>query len=267
MIYKERTAKRVFILIMAAVMVILVAMYPDTVQAAEPGVTWKNNISQGINSSNQYVYDGSKTDFSMPGLVLRKNDGSWGYIDKGVVRNVSGLYSNLNGWWIIENGWVNLKLTAIAKTADGSWYSFSGGKRQFTDNRTVMKNENGWWYLADGRVDFSYNGLAQNDKGVWWIEGGKVNFDKTDVVKDTGKVINDSDDWYYIDGGKVDFTANTVARNSNGWWKITNGIVDFNYCGAASNNNGIWYIQGGKVDFSFNGNAYGHTFSGGKAVN
>ena len=53
--------------------------------------------------------------------------------------------------------------------------------------------------------------------------------------------------------GKVDFTANTVAKNENGWWKIEDGKVSFNFSGAAENENGIWYLRGGKVDFSYNG--------------
>ncbi len=60
--------------------------------------------------------------------------------------------------------------------------------------------------------------------------------------------------WYYYVNGKVDTSANTVAKNSNGWWYINNGKVNFGFTGLANypNENGWWYIKNGKVDFSRN---------------
>ena len=46
---------------------------------------------------------------------------------------------------------------------------------------------------------------------------------------------------------------NTVARNSNGWWVIQGGKVNFDYTGFARNSNGWWYCKGGKVQFSTSG--------------
>lgn len=261
-ILKKGAAKKIPVMaLLAALMVIP----PNTAHAAaQATVTWKN-VSQGINSSNQYVYDGTKTDPTMPGLVLRKSDGSWGYVNKGVVQRVSGLYPNYNGWWKVENGFVNFDVNTIAKIADNEWYSFTDGKRQFKNNRTVMKNSNGWWYLVDGKVDFDYNGFGQNELGVWWIDGGQVTFNTNDILKDSTAAIDNTGSWYYVVGSKVDFTHTGVDKNVNGWWRVENGKVNFNFNGAASNNKGTWYIKGGKVDFSFTGSAYGYYFVGGKA--
>lgn len=71
-----------------------------------PSISWKS-VSQTINSSNVYVYDGSKTDSTMTNAVLSKpSAGVWGYVNRGKVdTSVSGVYSNTNGFWRIENGW------------------------------------------------------------------------------------------------------------------------------------------------------------------
>ena len=44
-----------------------------------------------------------------------------------------------------------------------------------------------------------------------------------------------------------------LDNNSNGWWRIENGKVNFNFTGVASNQNGDWYLSNGKVDFNYNG--------------
>ena len=44
---------------------------------------------------------------------------------------------------------------------------------------------------------------------------GEVTFDNT--------VAKNSNGWWHIQKGKVNFDSNTVAKNSNGWWVIRNG--------------------------------------------
>ena len=124
----------------------------------------------------------------------------------------------------------------------------------FKANSGVLKSEVGskadknWYKVKNGVVDKSFTGFAENSNGWWYIEKGKVNFDKTDVMKGTVKGENS---WWFVKGGKVQF-VNSVEKNSNGWWKITNGKVDFNYTGIAKNAYGWWRIVNGKVDFNCN---------------
>ncbi|MCC8152299.1 MAG: hypothetical protein LIO96_12865, partial [Lachnospiraceae bacterium] len=61
-----------------------------------------------------------------------------------------------------------------------------------------------------------------------------------------------SNGWWYIKNGKVDFSANTVAKNKNGWWYVKGGKVQFNYTGFGTNSNGSWYCESGKVKFNNN---------------
>ncbi len=78
-------------------------------------------------------------------------------------------------------------------------------------------------------MDFTHNGVDKNKNGWWYVTGGKVNFSYTGVAN---------------------------YKNANGWWYIKNGKVDFSYSGAASNKNGTWYVKGGMVRF-INGMAAG----------
>ncbi len=146
------------------------------------------------------------------------------------------------------------------------------------NNATVKKDSNGsWYYYENGKKVSSYTGFAENSNGKWYVENGKVTFNKNGVIKDTTGAIGakgtwyyvvgskvqssytgvanykNSNGWWYIKNGKVDFSANTVAKNKNGWWYIKNGKVDFNANTVAKNSNGWWYILGGKVQFGFTG--------------
>lgn len=294
--------------VMAAALALAVMAETGSAKAeaatGEPSITWKT-VSQGINSSNEYVYDGEKTDATLSNRLLKQAGSLWGLITDGKVdTGYTGVAANLNGWFKVESGWVDFTESGITKAAsvtvplstwDSSWYSFSDGKVQISDNDTVIHNENGWWYITDGAVDFSYNGFAQNGNGAWHITGGRVTFDDYGVFKDENNALgngtgerylvidsmvqegmeydvvrvsgssNNTDGWWYVSNGKV-VKGVTVAKNVNGWWYINEeGKVDFSFNGAASNSNGTWYISNGKVDFTFNGTAYGYTFVNGKA--
>ena len=106
-----------------------------------------------------------------------------------------------------------------------------------------------WYYYKNGVVQSDYTGFQENSNGWWYIEGGKVTFAKNDVIHGT---VNGQDGWWYVRGSQVIFT-DTVAQNSNGWWRIENGKVNFSANTVAQNSNGWWYIRDGKVNFAFNG--------------
>ena len=229
-------------------------------------VTWKS-VSQGINSANQYVYDGNKTDFTTSGRILMKGTvygKNSGYIENGKVNtSKSGVLPAGNGWFLVRNGWVDFSANGL-KTVNGEVYSFSGGRRVFTDNEIVMQYGNGdWRYMYDGKWISNYTGFARNSNGVWRIENGKVNFNYSGVIKDPCGITSSGAGWVYFSGGKFNPTANSVEKNDNGWWKITNGQVDFNFNGLAQNSKGTWLIQGGKVNFDYNGFGYGCWIQGG----
>lgn len=263
----------------------LQCLMPLSAYASEAGVTWKK-VSQTINEQNQYVYDGYKTDQTMPSRVLEKTtEGIWGYIDQGKVKNTDSILTpNGEGWWHVVNGWVDTR-SGVLDTTDGA-YKFVNGRMERTANATVDTYQNQKWYLVNGKVDRNYSGLGMNENGIYWISKGKVDETYTSVVKDQIG-LTDSAGWLYIKNGAFDAGADTIAKNENGWWKIRDGLVDFSYNGlaknqngwfylkngqvdfsyngAVQNENGIWYVSAGKVDLSYGGHAYGYYFTGGKA--
>ncbi len=237
-------------------------------------------------NSNGWWYVGNGiVDFSYNGFAHNSN--GWWYIEDGkvtfsknsVIKDTGKKIDGEQNWWYVVGSKVQTSFTGLAdyKNSNGWWY-ISKGKVTF-DVNTVAKNKNGWWYVKDSKVDFSYNGFEKNSNGWWYLEDGKVTFKKNSVIKDNNKKIDgekswwyvvgsqvqtsftglanyrNSNGWWYIRKGKVDFSVNTVAKNKNGWWYVTGGKVQFGFTGLAnySNENGWWYIKDGKVDFSHNG--------------
>ncbi len=159
-------------------------------------------------------------------------------------------------WYYYDkNGKKDLTYTGFASNSNGQWY-VEKGKVTFTVN-SVLKDTTGeigtkgtWYYVVGSQVQTGFTGLAnyKNSNGWWYIKAGKVDFSASGVYKN-------KNGWFYVSGGKVDFSANTVAKNSYGWWYILEGCVQFDFTGLANykNSNGWWYIKKGKVDFGHNG--------------
>ncbi len=229
-----------------------------------------------------YINSNGMVDFSYNGFAKNSN-GSW-YCENGqvlfnknsVLKDTVGAIGTKGDWYYVVGSKVQTGYTGVAnyKNSNGWWY-VKNGKVDFTAN-TVAKNNNGWWYVNGGKVNFSYNGFGSNSNGKWYLESGKVTFTKNSVIKDSTGALGSKGDWYYVVGskvqtgytgvanyknsngwwyikdGKVDFSANTVAKNNNGWWYVKDGKVNFSYNGFGSNSNGKWYIESGTVTFKKN---------------
>ncbi|MBE6016074.1 MAG: M23 family metallopeptidase [Lachnospiraceae bacterium] len=117
----------------------------------------------------------------------------------------------------------------------------------------VVYRNGGWYYVIGNDIQYSYTGIKHNSNGWWRIVNGKVDFTCESVEQNEYG-------WWYIKGGKVQFGYTGIKPNSNGWWRIVNGKVDFDCNSVEHNENGWWYCSGGKVQFGYNGaasNSYG----------
>ena len=244
------------------------------------------------NQNGWWYLKGGKVDFSYNGfasnsngwwyiengqVTFQKND-----VIKGTVKGAYGWWhvvgskvtfdttvaKNSNGWWYISNGMVDFSHNGVEKNSNG-WWRIEEGKVNFNFTG-IASNKNGTWYLDGGKVDFSYSGFYKNGTDYLYVENGQITYTKNDVIKGAvaaqsgwwhvvgSKVIFDttvaknSNGWWYISNGMVDFSHNGVEKNSNGWWRIENGKVNFSFEGFASNSNGWWYLEGGKVTFQKN---------------
>lgn len=79
---------------------------------------------------------------------------------------------------------------------------------------------------------------------------------ETMTVDEADMVVKQNEDgnWYAYYGDTLADTYTGVLKgeNSDTWYYVKNGMVDFSYNGFASNGNGEWYIKDGIVDFSYN---------------
>ena len=244
------------------------------------------------NQNGWWYLKGGKVDFSYNGFASNSNgwwyieSGKVTFqktdVIKGTVKGIYGWWhvvgskvtfdttvaKNSNGWWYISNGMVDFSHTGVEKNSNG-WWRIEEGKVNFNFTG-IASNKNGTWYLDGGKVDFSYSGFYKNGTDYLYVENGQITYTKNDVIKGAvaaqsgwwhvvgSKVIFDttvaknSNGWWYISNGMVDFSHNGVEKNSNGWWRIENGKVNFSFEGFASNSNGWWYLEGGKVTFQKN---------------
>ena len=244
------------------------------------------------NQNGWWYLKGGKVDFSYNGFASNSNGWWYiesGKVTFQKTDVIKGTVKGIYGWWHVAGSKVTFD-TTVAKNSNGWWY-ISNGMVDFSHNG-VEKNSNGWWRIEEGKVNFNFTGIASNKNGTWYLDGGKVDFSysgfykngtdylyvengqitytKNDVIKGAvaaqsgwwhvvgSKVIFDttvaknSNGWWYISNGMVDFSHNGVEKNSNGWWRIENGKVNFSFEGFASNSNGWWYLEGGKVTFQKN---------------
>ena len=92
------------------------------------------------------------------------------------------------------------------------------------------------------------NGFCQDANGTWGYYRDDQLVKTTDIIYGT---VNGEDAWWYVKDGVVCSDA-TVAYNTNGWFYVENGKVDWAYTGYAHNDNGWWYVTGGQVTFNVN---------------
>ena len=107
------------------------------------------------------------------------------------------------------------------------------------------------WTATDmeGLPDYARTGFVTNESGIYYFENGEISFNLTAIIEDEIDGV-----WGYwgVKNSRV-VTDETVMQNKLGWWYINGGRVDFSFNGLASNENGTWVIENGKVNFDFNG--------------
>ena len=152
--------------------------------------------------------------------------------------------------------WFNNYLTDSRFNQWDKWVAQWNTTCSYTGNYSMWQcssqgSVNGINGVVDLNIDLGA-GLAKgefrqdaNSKEWYYYKNGKIDTTCTDVIKGT---VNGEEAWWHVVKGKVVFN-DTVAQNSNGWWVIRDGKVDFSYNGYAENGNGWWYCKGGKVQF------------------
>ncbi|SEG09065.1 hypothetical protein SAMN04487934_107179 [Eubacterium ruminantium] len=219
------------------------------------GVKGTYLVRYGMVTSGSGVFKDSK------GILRRITNGR---VDKKFTGFTKDVFGDNKTYYLVVNGVVNLNRTGIFKGplddygyyyADKTkrWY-VKNGKVSFTDD--VVKDSSGkWWKITEGMVDTEYYGYAKNSNGWFRIEAGKVNFNANGFYRK-----NDQEDlWFYCEGGKINFSFTGVAKvNENhfgtnqigSWIYGKNGQFDSSFTGLCSNQSGTWWVNKGKINFS-----------------
>jgi len=115
-----------------------------------------------------------------------------------------------------------------------------------TSVNDVLLIDGEWICVRNGYQAVTYTGIANNSNGWWRIVNGKVDFNCNTVEENEYG-------WWYCKNGKVQFDYTGIAPNKNGWWRIVNGKVDFGCNTVEENEYGWWYCKNGKVQFDYTG--------------
>ncbi len=204
-----------------------------------------------------YIVEGNKVkaDFPRTGSEVVLIEKTWRMVIDGKVDyNYTGIGTNSNGTWYLENGKVTFKYTGVAKTNSGD-YIVKGSKVQ-TDCTEVMQVNGIWRMVVNGKVEYDYDGIGTNSNGTWYVKEGTIKFDYTGTYYEGDRA-------YIVEGNKVkaDFpkTGREVVKIDNIWRMVIDGKVDYNYTGLGTNKNGTWYLENGKVTFKYTGVAKTNT--------
>lgn len=176
-------------------------------------------ITMGIVISSPYLLKSNAASLptvkSCKGLTVKKVGNDWVTVNaKGAQVNYTGVASNSNGWWRVENGKVNFKANGVFSN-DFGWWDVEGGKVNFKGN-SIYPNAFGWWKCTGGKVTFQENGVFNNKFGWWKVQDSKVDFSFTGIAG------NQYGDWY-IEKGQVDFSANGSYKYQGKNYIIENG--------------------------------------------
>ncbi len=144
------------------------------------------------------------------------------FIQDSKMSQYTGIYTDGNDWYYMEDGKINTTYTGMAY------------------------NIFGWWYFKDGKIDWTYTGEANNVFGTWYYENGHINWNANGLIWSGEK-------WRVANGGRIDTSYTGMADNIFGWWYFNNGEIDLNYTGMAYNFFGWWYYTGGRLNWTYTG--------------
>ena len=113
----------------------------------------------------------------------------------------------------------------------------------WTRQAPTLVNQGGVWKYYDDGFFTEATTLVQYNGNWYYVRGGKVDFSATTLVLHNGS-------WYYVRSGKVDFSATTLVLYNGIWYYVRKGKVDFSATTLVQYNGGWYYVRGGKVDFS-----------------
>ncbi len=189
--------------------------------------------------------DPSYVDPNAKNGLVREEDGNFYYYVNGTLQSqYTGFAENQLGKWYVVNGVVQLSYDGLA-IVDGVGYLLKAGT--VSDFTGISKQEGVYYYFAEGVNDLVLEGLVYCNGMKAYVQNGEVNFNKSGVVEDGGKLV-------YVKYGIWRNTFKGLARSDDGnWLYFANGTFDGTYTGVAKLNANWVYVENGTVNFKYSG--------------
>ncbi len=211
-------------------------------------VTFKYTGNYTSSDGKIYVIENSKLRTDLTEVV--KIDNVWRMVVKGIVDpNYTGIGTNHNGTWYVENGVVNFDYVGTYFEGDKAYLIEGGYVKAIakSNGESLVKIDATWRAVVNGYIKYDYEGILTNDNGTWYVKNGVVDFSYTGTYKDSKGIT------YVIENNKV-MTQYTKVMKIDGIWRmVQKGIVNYTYDGFGSNENGTWILEDGKVTFNYTG--------------
>ena len=211
-------------------------------------VTFKYTGNYTSSEGKIYIIENSKVRTDLTEVV--KIDNVWRMVVKGIVdSNYTGIGTNHNGTWYVENGVVNFDYTGTYFEGDKAYLIEGGYVKAIAkkDGESLVKIDTTWRAVVNGYVEYDYEGIIKNEFGTWYVKNGVVDFSYTGTYKDSKGIT------YVIEKNKI-MTQYTKVMKIDGIWRmVQKGIVNYTYDGFGSNENGTWILEDGKVTFNYTG--------------
>ena len=111
-----------------------------------------------------------------------------------------------------------------------------------TGKNGLYHEGNDWNYYVDDNIA-AVTTLVKYNGSWWYVNNGKVDFSARTLIKYNGT-------WFFVENGKVNFSARTVVKYNGTWFFVEHGKVNFSARTVVKYNGSWWYIKNGKIDFS-----------------
>ena len=197
------------------------------------------------NSNGIYYCQNGKVTFGYTGFGQYKEI-LYYFRGSSVARDVTGvMYNGEKGWIYVKEGAYDPTYTGFASNGSSTWY-FENGVAATEKTGLYLIGEE-CVYLTKGQVDTTVAGFYEMSGDYYYIVNGRTT-DVEDIIYNAA-----TGEWWYVENGKFQSNAETIAHNANGWYYVKDGIVDFGFTGVSENSNGIYYCQNGQVTFGYTG--------------
>ena len=180
-------------------------------------------LVENKNGEKVYYKDGkAQTNYS----GLAEADGSWYYVDKGVVAEKKSGYVDYNeSKFLVVNGKLQNNANGLVQDPDHQedWYYLAGGQAQ-TQYSGLVQYDGKWFYVNEGELDTNLAAYVEYDGGLFFVAAGRIMTEVNGLAQDPN-----GEDWYYLANGQVQTQYTGLAQYDGEWFYVQKGRLAKEY--------------------------------------